>query len=300
MSGVGRGSISLVSHLSSWTLTSISGFSSALAHVLQRSLASRSQTRYLPALPCIPDPFILLMPSQSSSPSSPSRVPLFLVSPSGTLLKVHACTCVLAVHRGTLPSPTTRALCVRALHRLTMRRRYPCLLEGKKPHLQTIVQPCAAAETLTRRAGPALLRACRSPRRRGGVSSLLCPFQDACGMLQHVWQDKGCQRSDGFEALQGSRKGLGACDTEATLLTCALGFHMLTGMRGCHSKRTQIERRGLGGPGQGQWPRAPGPRGSDPGLGPGPPGLCRRCYGRLHCFCDRSLRRSARLCCYSG
>lgn len=49
VSGVGRGSMSLVTHLSSWTLISISGFTSALAHVLQRSLASRSLTRYPPS-----------------------------------------------------------------------------------------------------------------------------------------------------------------------------------------------------------------------------------------------------------
>eukprot|EP00884_Botryococcus_braunii_P012747 jgi/Botrbrau1/21473/Bobra.0216s0081.1 len=45
VTGVGRGSVSLVTHLSSWTLTSISGFSSALARVLQRSLAARSAHR---------------------------------------------------------------------------------------------------------------------------------------------------------------------------------------------------------------------------------------------------------------
>lgn len=38
VAGLGRGSASLVWHLSEWTLTSVGGFSGAVARVLQRSL----------------------------------------------------------------------------------------------------------------------------------------------------------------------------------------------------------------------------------------------------------------------
>ena len=43
--GLGLGSASLLRHLSSWTLTSVSGFSGAVANVLQRSLAADSSAR---------------------------------------------------------------------------------------------------------------------------------------------------------------------------------------------------------------------------------------------------------------
>ncbi|KAK9829132.1 hypothetical protein WJX72_004063 [[Myrmecia] bisecta] len=45
ITGVGLGSASLLRHLSGWTLTSISGFSSAFSRVLERTLVSRSAVR---------------------------------------------------------------------------------------------------------------------------------------------------------------------------------------------------------------------------------------------------------------
>lgn len=43
--GLGLGGASLLRHLSSWTLTSVSGFSGAVASVLQRSLAANASSR---------------------------------------------------------------------------------------------------------------------------------------------------------------------------------------------------------------------------------------------------------------
>ena len=46
IAGLGLGGASLLRHLSSWTLTSVSGFSGAVASVLQRSLAADASSRY--------------------------------------------------------------------------------------------------------------------------------------------------------------------------------------------------------------------------------------------------------------
>ena len=42
VAGLGFGSASMLRHVSSWTLSSISGFSSAFSRVLQRSLSAHS------------------------------------------------------------------------------------------------------------------------------------------------------------------------------------------------------------------------------------------------------------------
>ena len=47
VAGVGLGSASLARHVFGWTFTSISGFSSAFAGVLQRSLTAQSANRYI-------------------------------------------------------------------------------------------------------------------------------------------------------------------------------------------------------------------------------------------------------------
>lgn len=45
IAGLGLGSASLVRHVSGWTLTSISGFSSAFSRVLQQSLSAQAAAR---------------------------------------------------------------------------------------------------------------------------------------------------------------------------------------------------------------------------------------------------------------
>ena len=55
VASLGRGPASLLWHVSGWTLTSISGFSTAASHVLKRSLASRPS----PRCRCFSFPFAL-------------------------------------------------------------------------------------------------------------------------------------------------------------------------------------------------------------------------------------------------
>lgn len=50
IAGLGLGSASLVRHFSGWTLTSISGFSSAFSKVLRRALSAQGNQRYVTTL----------------------------------------------------------------------------------------------------------------------------------------------------------------------------------------------------------------------------------------------------------
>lgn len=47
VASLGRGPASLLWHVSGWTLTSISGFSTAASHVLKRSLAAPPTKQYV-------------------------------------------------------------------------------------------------------------------------------------------------------------------------------------------------------------------------------------------------------------